>query len=256
MKTLPCVLFLSLLGFTVRAEPPVATHPATTQANTAMVPVPKLENDTYDWYARHEAILELKKTMKPEVVMIGDSITHFWAGEPTDKRQNGPKTWTELFGDRPVLNLGYGFDRTQNVLWRLDHGEFDGLHPKYVVVHIGTNNFTATKNFPKANTPTEVAEAIEEICRRIRTASPESKLILMAVMPRGQRPDNPYRAKIAKLNEQLAVYAKEQGIAFVDIGPKLLEPDGTISRQTMSDFVHPTEKGYAIWAEALRKEMQ
>lgn len=222
-----------------------------TVENTALVPVPKLENDSYDWYARHAEELKAGERVAPEIVMIGDSITHFWAGEPQARIQNGPKAWAELFGSRRVLNLGFGWDRTQNVLWRLDHGEFDGLSPRYVVINIGTNNFSTTAH-AKANTPAQVAEAIRAICIRIRSKSPNSKIIVMGVLPRGQKPDNPYRTRIRELNSLLPDAIKAPGITFLDIGAKFLAADGELPRALMRDYCHPSEQGYAIWAEALK----
>ena len=149
-----------------------------------------------------------------------------------------------------MLNLGFGWDRTQNVLWRLDHGEFDGLHPRYVVLNIGTNNFAATAH-AKANTPAEIAEAVRVICSRLQSKSPQSRIILMGVFPRGAKGDDPIRAKILELNKLLAEVGKAPGIRFVDIGSQFTQPDGSIPRTLMSDFCHPTEQGYAIWANAL-----
>lgn len=220
--------------------------------NSALAPVPKLENDSYDWYARHEAILKVKDQIKPDVVMIGDSITHFWGGRIDAKgQQNGPKAWHQLFGNRPVLNLGFGWDRTQNVLWRFDHGEFDGLHPRYVVLNIGTNNFSTTKNFT-ATTPAQTAEAIRAICIRIRSKSPESRIIVMGVFPRGQKANDPVRCKITELNKLLAELGKTPGITFLDISKQLLDPNGDIPQTLMGDFCHPTEQGYTIWGNALK----
>jgi lysophospholipase L1-like esterase len=223
--------------------------------NNAIVPVPKLENDCYDWNARHAAVLKVKDTINPEIVLIGDSITHFWGGEPAGPMKNGPKAWEEAFGKKSVLNMGFGWDRTQNVLWRLENGEFDGLKPKYVVLNIGTNNFSGTKN-ARESTPAEVAEGIKLICAKIKEKSADTKIILMAVFPRGGKPTDGFRAKITALNELLAAFAKEKGMTFIDLGPKMLEPDGTMSREMMRDFVHPTEKGYAIWAAALKEEIK
>ena len=101
-----------------------------TDINTALIPVPALEIDSYDWFARHHAELELQKTLRPRVVLIGDSITHFWAGPPASKIINGPSAWERAFGNLPVLNMGFGWDRTQNVLWRLRQGEFSGIHAR------------------------------------------------------------------------------------------------------------------------------
>ncbi len=232
------------------------SHDTDPVTNAALVPTPKIENDSYDWYARHEDVLKVKNTVNPEVVMIGDSITHFWAGPPYlldgngNKRQNGPASWQLLFGSRPVLNMGFGWDRTQNVLWRFDHGEFDGLHPKYVVLNIGTNNFSTTANF-KATTPAQTFEAIRAICIRIRSKSPDTRIIVMGVFPVGQKPEG-NRAGRRELNKMLADLAKTPGIQFLDISRQFLNPDDTIQQTLMGDFCHPTEQGYALWAKALK----
>jgi lysophospholipase L1-like esterase len=233
-----------------RAQPVASANPPD-NGNTALIAKPKLEEDSYDWYARHEAVLRVQDQLNPEVVMIGDSITHFWAGPPEAQRQSGLESWHQLFGKRPVLNMGFGWDRTQNVLWRLEHGEFDGLHPKWIVLNIGTNNFSETAH-ARANTPAEVAEAVGVLCERLHAKSPESKMIIMGVFPRGQKPDNPFRAKIAQLNQLLPRVAKSHNAIFLDIGNQFLAPDGTIPAELMSDFCHPSERGYAIWAKALK----
>lgn len=225
------------------------------RTNTAVIPVPKLEDDSYDWYGRHAAVLKVKGQIDPEIVLIGDSITHFWAGPPQANHQNGPRAWQELFGSRRVLNLGFGWDRTQNVLWRLDHGELDGLRPRLVVINIGTNNFSTTAH-AKENTPAEVAEGIRAICRRIREKSPDSKIVVMGVFPRGAKADDPFRARITELNRLLPDVCKAPGITLVDIGQRFLRPNGELPRELFGDYCHPTEQGYAIWAAALRPLLQ
>ncbi|MGC4015758.1 MAG: GDSL-type esterase/lipase family protein [Luteolibacter sp.] len=150
----------SLMGDTPKEAAP---------ANNAIVPVSKLENDSYDWFKRHEDVLKAQQGADPQVVFIGDSITHFWGGLPQSPgaKPRGPLSWDKVVAGKKALNLGFGWDRTQNVLWRLDHGEFDGLHPERVVINIGTNNFSGT-NHARANTPVEVAEGIREIILRVR----------------------------------------------------------------------------------------
>ena len=219
-------------------------------ANPAVIPVPKLEGDAYDWWGRHAAALRARDTLRPEVVLIGDSITHRWGGEPRDLPASGPRAWESVFGGRRVLNLGFGWDRTQNVLWRLDHGEFDGLHPKAVILLIGTNN--TSPGHARPNTPAEIADGVREICGRLRSKAPGVRIILMAILPREEKPDHPRRAVLAETNRLLSEFARANQLEFLDIGPKLLQPDGTISRAILRDFCHPTEKGYQIWADALR----
>jgi lysophospholipase L1-like esterase len=229
----------------------------TPPANTAIVPASKLENDFYDWWARHEAVLKAKEETNPEIVLLGDSITHLWGGNPPTpgRKANGAQAFEKTFAGKRVLNLGFGWDRTQNVLWRLDHGEFDGLHPAFVVVNIGTNNFAGTAH-ARMNTPEEIAEGVRAILIRLRAKSPESRIILMGIFPRGEKPTDPMRARVAAVNALLAEFGKTDGITFIDLGPKLTQPDGTISRETMGDFLHPAEAGYAIWGEALKDAMR
>ena len=227
-------------------------------ANSAIVPVSKLENDSYDWWVRHSDVLRIKDSINPEIVLIGNSITHFWGGEPKLKYAdgkpripNGPKAWDSLFGNYRVLNLGFGWDRTQNVLWRLDHGEFDGLHPRTVIINIGTNNTSQTQN-ARMNTAPEIVEGIHAVCLRVRSKVPGSKIILMAVLPREESPAHPRRILINEINKQLEIFAKEQKITFVNIESKMLTPDGILQREIAGDFCHPTEKGYQIWADGIR----
>lgn len=229
--------------------------PAADQAkNTAIVPVSKLETDGYGWENRHAAAMALKDTLKPEIVLIGDSITHFWGGEPAEARMGnrGSQAWQALFGDRATLNLGFGWDRTQNVLKRIELGELDGLTPKSVIVHIGTNNLAKTVN-ARDNTPAEIAEAIGVIVGRIQEKCPLAQVILMAIFPRGQNASDPKRAVLADINQRIEPLGKKPRVTFLNITSQWLQADGSISKEVMPDYLHPNEKGYAIWAEALRK---
>ena len=97
-----------------------AVPPESSRTARSCVPVPKIEEDCYDWWARHEEKCRTACSFRAEVVFLGDSLTHFWSGESGPDYGEG--LWNELYGDLPVLNLGFGFDRTQNVLWRMAHG--------------------------------------------------------------------------------------------------------------------------------------
>lgn len=246
MNVARLALAFLLAGVPARAELPKAG------VNTAIVPAGKLEQDFYDWQQRHEAVMAIKDRLQPEIVFLGDSITHLWGGEPNEVRGNrGAASLKSLCGDHPVLNLGFGWDRTQNVLKRIELGELDGIRPKAVVIHIGTNNLAGTKN-ARANTPAEIAEAIGVIVDRARGKCPDATLILMAVFPRGEKPDDPMRAKIREINRGIAKLTGKPNLVLLDITSKLTNPDGSISRDVMPDFLHPAAKGYAIWAESLK----
>ncbi|TDU81350.1 lysophospholipase L1-like esterase [Prosthecobacter fusiformis] len=230
--------------------------PTLTTVNTAIIPVGKLEKDGYEWEQRHAEVMEIKDSINPEIILIGDSITHFWGGQPSGDKKGtrGTESWHTLFSDRRVLNLGFGWDRTQNVLKRIQLGELDGLTPKTIIIHIGTNNTSKTVN-ARNNTPAEIAEGITLIIEKAQTKCPGAKIILMAIFPRGKSATEPRRALLKDINQRLAPLGSKPGVTFLDITEKWLEPDGTLSKDIMPDGVHPSQKGYAIWAEALKAHL-
>jgi lysophospholipase L1-like esterase len=237
-------------GATVSWTPPDAAAAKGPRLPSSLVPVTQGRDwRVYDWPARHAAIVSLMKTRQPEIVMVGDSITHFWGGEPTGDgirgRDTAPDVWNRAFAGRSVVNLGYGWDRTENVLWRLRHGEFEGVSPKVVVVMIGTNNVTL-------NTPEDIAAGITAIVDEIHQRSRTSRILLLGVFPGGAKPDA-RRAAIEEINGRIAkLHGRDGVVTYLDIGPKFLEADGSISKDVMYDFLHPSAKGYEIWVEAMK----
>lgn len=222
--------------------------------NNAIIPSTKLENDFYEWYDRHETKLQEVKANHYDLVFIGDSITHFFAGHPgfADK---GDAVWQEFYGSRAALNLGFGWDRTQNVLWRLQHGEFAGQTPRLVVLNIGTNNLTGTEN-ARSNTPAEIAEGIAAICRTIWEKSPRTHILLMGIFPRGAAND-PLRTVLKELNALLAAYAaQDDRLDFLDIGQRFLDERGEFRPGMMPDQCHPSAAAYRIWADAIEPVVQ
>lgn len=228
-------------------DKPIVDEPA----NTAVVPVSKLEDNGYDWFGRHNEIIKLGKQLNPDVVFIGDSITHCWGGQPAGPLHADKNTMDKVFGGIRTLNLGFGWDRTQNVLWRIDHGELDGVKPRTVVLHIGTNNTTGTEN-ARQNTSAEIAAGIRACVIRIRAKLPDTRIVLMSVFPREKKQDHPRRKQIDEVNKLLfGELGNVPGITIVDLGPKFCGPDGTFSRDVTFDFCHLTDKGYQVWAESL-----
>jgi lysophospholipase L1-like esterase len=216
------------------------------QIRTPSTLVPLTQNRdwrTYAWVDRHRAVVAVMPERRPEIVMLGDSITHFWGGDPADARRTGVAEWDRLFAERRVVNLGYGWDRTENVLWRLTHGEFEGVSPKVVVVMIGTNNVGR-------NTPDEIAAGVEAICAMIHERSPSTRILLLAIFPRGERP-NPARDTVGEINQRIAALDGRANVTFLDIGSTFLTGGGAITKDVMGDFLHPTTKGYALWAAAM-----
>lgn len=198
----------------------------------------------YDWQKRHELTSAAVKRAKPQILFIGDSITHFFGGEQFDKYAlRGPQTWGEFYAPRNPGNLGFGWDKTENVLWRLQHGAVDGISPKLVVMMIGTNN-SGNCSAP------DIADGIKAIVLELEKHLPQSKILLLGIFPRGEKP-NPAREKIAEINQIIAKLDGAHHVTFLDIGAKFLTPEGLITKDIMPDFLHPNEKGYRIWAEAI-----
>jgi lysophospholipase L1-like esterase len=197
----------------------------------------------YDWAKRHAAVTKLTAERKASLVFIGDSITQMFGGEPHDRGQPGKDVWERFYAKRNAANLGFGYDYLENTLWRLRHGELDGARARVVVMHIGTNN--AGKN-----TPEEIAAGVRALLDEIHQRQPQAHIILMAIFPRGPKPDA-MRAKLDTTNKLLAHFAAPGRVTFLDIGEKFLQPDGSIAREVMGDYLHPSAKGYEIWAEAL-----
>lgn len=156
----------------------------------------------------------------------------------------GKDIWPRYFEQYDAANFGIGGDKTQHLLWGIENGELDGISPQVVVVMIGTNNIGASAaNIVKAN-----QKIVSEIHRRL----PASKVLLLGLLPRGAGRNNPMRAKIQAINAELARFDDGRQTRFLDFGARLLEADGSISPETMPDALHPTARGYQIWADAMQ----
>ena len=241
------VFMLTLLLVLAGVTAPTMTLAQNAVTNSAIVPVPKLENDFYDWYQRHAQVKELIKKQPVDLVFIGDSITHMFGSPLPSPVQRGQAVWERYYGTRNAVNLGFGWDRTQNVLWRLENGEFEGLHPKAVVLLIGTNNRTGTKN-ARENTPAEIAEGIEAICKAVHAKAPACKIVLVSVLPRSPAH---YVAPIREINRSIIKLESLGYVTFLDLWPAFADPDGLPKKELMADTVHPSEKGYQVWAETM-----
>lgn len=192
------------------------------------------------WKPRHEQKLaDLKKMEKVDLLMIGDSITHGWENA-------GRKVWDEYYADRHAFNIGFSGDRTENVLWRLQHGAVQGISPKLAVIMIGTNN-TGHRQDP----PEETAAGILAIITELQKQLPETKILLLAVFPRGATSDDPLRRLNDGINRIIANYDDGKKVFFLDINDEFLEDDGKLPKSVMPDLLHPKEAGYATWAKAM-----
>jgi alpha-L-fucosidase 2 len=201
------------------------------------------------WIPRHQQKLAEVQKLKAagqhsELVFIGDSITEGW-------EKSGSAVWAERYARYHAIDLGFGGDHTENVLWRLLHGELDGLSPKVTVLMIGTNNTGDRQEDPRTT-----AAGIRRLVAEIRQRLPDTRLLLLAVFPRDEKPDSLLRRINARINADIAGLVDGQHVFFLDINPQLLQPDGTLSRDVMPDLLHPNEHGYAIWADSMAPLLQ
>ena len=206
------------------------------------------------WFARHaekiaeiEAANDAKKDKKIELLMVGDSITNNFENEKV-----GLKVWQKYFVPLKAINLGFGGDRTEHVLWRLDHLPVLKKAPKAAVLLIGTNNICWGSDTPK-----QAADGVQAIARKLKEIYPEMKVLVLGVFPRRRNLDHPHRKQIIELNSYLPELLKNmKGVSFRDIGPAFLDEKGFLSEEMMPDTTHPSEKGHEVWAKAIAPDLK
>ncbi len=223
------------------------------QANThcpdpstlAISPQPLEESWAIEWWMpRHrEKLAELRAQREAgrrvELLFLGDSITQGWENE-------GKAAWAEHFAPRNAVALGFGGDRTENLLWRLQHGQLEGVDPKAVVMMIGTNNTGERLEAPEY-TVAGIRANLDEVRRRL----PGAQILLLAIFPRGETPDDLTRRHNARINALLPALADGRHIHFLDIGAAFLGADGRLSREVMPDLLHLSPQAYQTWARAI-----
>ncbi len=197
------------------------------------------------WHPRHEEKIALKEKMdKVDLVFLGDSITHAWDNK-------GKKVWDEYYSSRNALNIGFSADRTEHVLWRLNHGAIDGIDPKLLVLMIGTNN-----TGHRQDTPEDTALGIKEILNTIEHKLPNTKILLLAIFPRGSNLDDPLRKINDDINSIIKNYQDEERVYYLNINHLFLDDNGVLSKSVMSDLLHPNKDQYIVWAKAIEPNIK
>lgn len=230
---------------TAAPVPGVVAQTCTDAQAQTVTPEPLTQAWSLDWWLpRHENKLAEARAMLaggrgPQLVMIGDSITQSW-------EDIGSALWQRHFAPLGALNLGFGGDKTENVLWRLQHGELDGLNPRVVTLLIGTNN-TGDRMDPAPAVAAGVARVLQEIRQRL----PGARVLLLAIFPREARPDAAMRRRNEQINALLAPLADGRQVHWLNLNDALMNADGTLSRDVMPDLLHLSERGYGLWAERL-----
>ncbi len=211
------------------------------QDNVAIKPADRLGEDW--WKQRHEHCVELTKQGGFDLVFLGDSITQGWEG-------GGKAVWDREYAPLKAANFGFSGDRTEHVLWRLDHGELLGLKPKVIVIMIGTNNVGHGSSNPQ-----QTSVGVKAIIGKLLTAIPTTKILLLGVFPRSNQPDDGMRKAVDQINGLIKGFADGKRVFWDDIGYAFLRPDGTLRTPLMPDQLHPNDAGYEIWAKAMKPEL-
>ncbi|MDD4589580.1 MAG: SGNH/GDSL hydrolase family protein [Parabacteroides sp.] len=198
------------------------------------------EPNSYEWRTRHRDIIKCVKEHAPKAVILGNSITHYWGGAPYGQHKNGEQTWNNVMEKAGFQNMGCGWDRIENVLWRVYHGELDGYQTNKVVLMIGTNN----KGF---NSDNEIVEGLHFLLSAIHERQPKAIIKVIGILPR--RNDETW---IKTINQKIRQMTIKAGYLFINAGTPLLKKNGKIDENLfIGDGLHPNEKGYSLIAKLI-----
>lgn len=186
----------------------------------------------YEWKNRHDQILARHRQTPPRSVIIGNSITHFWGGEPLDTEKSGIDSWNAHMQPAGFQNMGYGWDRIENVLWRIYHDELDGFEAEKVVIMIGTNNFGR-------DTDDDIIEGLRFLLTAIRERQPQAQIKVIGILPRRNAEE-----WVKNINYRIQEIAIQGNYVYQNLGTALLQADGKIDETLFSDGLHPNAQGY------------
>jgi lysophospholipase L1-like esterase len=194
----------------------------------------------------HVMFLQQRALGGIDLLFIGDMLIDNWR-KPAPA--GGQEIWTKLYAPLNAANFGCGADKTQNLLWRIDHGELDAITPKVVVLLIGTNNI----QYP----PDDILLGEMAVIQEIHQKLPNAKLLIIGLIPRGIDINNPYvvrmRDKIKKVNDGLAQLDDGQMTHFLDLGPQFIDDKGNLNTDLIPDGLHLNAKGYQVWAQSMQQ---
>ncbi len=205
---------------------------------------------TTSWQLTEQAKAQKEGQTVP-VLFLGDSITQCWSFAADNKYPGGLDSWNKYFKPMGAVNFGISADLTEHVLWRVTDGEQLKINPKIVILLIGTNNLHRAK---KADSSAQVAEGIKFIVDAIRQKSPDSKILLLGLLPRSW--DATASKKVGEVNSIIAGYADNKQVFYFDASPFLLDKSGNISKEIFRDGIHLSPLGYELFAQALLPEIK
>ena len=192
----------------------------------------------------HQQLLEKAKSGKIDVYFMGDSITRRWGAlDYPDFLAH----WKKSFHGWNAADFGWGGDSTHNMLWRIQNGELDGIHPKVVVLLAGTNNIG---DKPKPGCAEDAAEGVKALLDIIQAKAPEATIILLPIFPRNDNPES--NKMVAAANKRIVTFADGKKIRLLNINDQLADKDGKLFEGMTVDNLHLSLKGYEVWAKNLK----
>jgi lysophospholipase L1-like esterase len=237
----------------------MALAACTDQAAATLVPVPSHEDRAAsagwlaggDWLGQHEDINAIGRSRPDlELVFLGDSITQSWGGPGRQVGSTAGELWSQRFGGYDAANFGISGDRTQHLLWRIAHGNFDGLAPRAVVLMIGTNNLAHDE-------AQDIAAGIVAVVDALQVELPNTEILLHGMLPRGRSVDEPIRIKSADVQRRIGHLGQRDGVTLVDLWPHVMDGEGVSNPHVFrSDWLHLQPGGYVVWADALQPHLE
>ena len=256
LRLIECLVALALGGQVAIAQPAPAQATLANATNAsprqpgrgfalpADKPTPRLDKNSQ---LAHEQLVAKAKQGRIDVYFVGDSITRRWGTKDPQYREL-LANWTTNFFGWDAGNFGWGADCTQNILWRLENGELDGVNPKIIVVLAGINN---VGNVPGGDEKVaDITRGLQAIVRVCQTKAPAAVIVLTGLFPRN---DNlAVIPEINAINANLAKLADGKRIRYLNVNDKLADADGKLFPGMSQDKLHPTVKAYQIWADGLK----
>jgi len=221
--------------------------------NTATHPVPSPEyrgasagwGNGKDWFSQHKDINQIGKDRQVDLVFLGNSITQSWGGEGRSVGSPVKELWDSLYAPRNAANFGISGDRTQHILWRIDHGNFDDISPKAVILTIGVNNF-------RNNSSNEISEGIKLIVKKLKKKLPSTQIILLGPLPTGSNESDPMRAKYHQVHKLIKGLDALSHVSYMKISDPFILQNGDLNYDLMrTDNIHPKAQGYYQWASLI-----
>jgi lysophospholipase L1-like esterase len=200
--------------------------------------------DGYDLKKRHEDVIENIEKTNPTTLLIGNSIINYWGGNPKASVARGENAWDKYMMPMKVQNAGFGWDRIENVLWRVYHGEFDDFNGKNIVLMIGTNNLGISPD-------EEIIEGLQFLIKAIRQRNPNANVIMVGILPRVKSEEH-----VAAINKKIERIALQNQIDYVDFGKDFLINGKVNSKLFISDGLHPNADGYKVLGKDISELLQ